>query len=352
MNPTTQPTAPVAPAGGYQNGGWYNGQQYWNGQLGSQGVINNPNQQGYGQAVSAEVQRQSNPTGPLLGGVSDGVNAANGTGGTGSTGLGAPASIDLQGIYDSAVTNNPEYQQIQKDITDKQTAHDTAIKNVNDNPWYSEGRRGGEQAKVDNAFNADMTTLSNRKSAIETAAQMKLNLAQGQYNINRQQYQDNLANLNTLVSSGAFTNATPDDLNKYAVATGISVDMLQGIQQKAADGNIQLVTSTDNNGNLSIVAVNKNNGKIVNQSTVGGVGKSTSTSNTATKNDQVNSASYMIELYNNTNPSNPSFSKGQTLRKNYSPTDFYTQLLLDYPQSADYVKKAFSQGVPKKNPIQ
>jgi hypothetical protein len=43
----------------YQNGGWYNGQQYWNGQLGAPGVINNPNQQGYQQPVSQEVNRQS-----------------------------------------------------------------------------------------------------------------------------------------------------------------------------------------------------------------------------------------------------------------------------------------------------
>lgn len=40
-------------------GGWYNGQQ-WNGSsLGAPGVINNPEQQGYGQAVSAEVNAQS-----------------------------------------------------------------------------------------------------------------------------------------------------------------------------------------------------------------------------------------------------------------------------------------------------
>lgn len=43
----------------YQNGGWYDGRQAWNGVLGAPGVINNPNQQGYQQAVSPEVNRQS-----------------------------------------------------------------------------------------------------------------------------------------------------------------------------------------------------------------------------------------------------------------------------------------------------
>lgn len=50
---------PAAPAGGFQNGGWYEGRQYWNGSFGAPGVINNPNQVGAGQPVSSEVNRQS-----------------------------------------------------------------------------------------------------------------------------------------------------------------------------------------------------------------------------------------------------------------------------------------------------
>lgn len=45
----------------YEHGGWYNGKQ-WNANtqsFGGVGVINNPEQQGYGQAVSQEVNRQS-----------------------------------------------------------------------------------------------------------------------------------------------------------------------------------------------------------------------------------------------------------------------------------------------------
>lgn len=45
-----------------QNGGWYDGQQFFNGSLGAASVINNPNQQGYGQAVSKEVVAQTNPS--------------------------------------------------------------------------------------------------------------------------------------------------------------------------------------------------------------------------------------------------------------------------------------------------
>jgi len=50
---------PTAPAGGFLQGGWYGGRQMWNGVLGAPGVINNPEQQGYQQPVSSEVNRQS-----------------------------------------------------------------------------------------------------------------------------------------------------------------------------------------------------------------------------------------------------------------------------------------------------
>lgn len=50
-----------------QQGGWYDGQQYWGGALSATGVINTKsNQQGAGQVVSAEVQKQSNPSGPVI----------------------------------------------------------------------------------------------------------------------------------------------------------------------------------------------------------------------------------------------------------------------------------------------
>lgn len=46
-----------------QQGGWYDGQQYWNGSLSSAGQINSQsNQQGAGQQVSSVVVAQTNPT--------------------------------------------------------------------------------------------------------------------------------------------------------------------------------------------------------------------------------------------------------------------------------------------------
>lgn len=49
-----------APAGGFQQGGWYEGRQYWNGTLSPVGVINSQSDQvGAGQPVSNEVLQQT-----------------------------------------------------------------------------------------------------------------------------------------------------------------------------------------------------------------------------------------------------------------------------------------------------
>lgn len=55
----------------FQNGGWYSGRQYWNGQLGAPGVIINPTQVGAGQPVSSEVNKQSDAAQGLPSGTID-----------------------------------------------------------------------------------------------------------------------------------------------------------------------------------------------------------------------------------------------------------------------------------------
>src|SRR5690349_4036767 len=85
-----------------------------------------------------------------------------GGGGGGATMPSSPTPPDLQAIYDTHYTNNPDVQATNKSITDltgqitaRQQARDAAIKDVNDNPFYSEARRLGEQAKVDASYQND-----------------------------------------------------------------------------------------------------------------------------------------------------------------------------------------------------
>ena len=168
------PTAPVTPA--MQNGGWYNGQQYWNGQLGTAGVINNPNQPGFGQPVSSEVNKQSDVAQGLKPGTIDAFVAGKSAAGGGATGgAGANGMAGTNATYDSLVANNPELKAVNDEIAAKTAAHETAIKNINDNPFYSAGRMTGKQAAIDNVFRADMANLTAKKTGIEKSVQDRYN---------------------------------------------------------------------------------------------------------------------------------------------------------------------------------
>jgi hypothetical protein len=57
----------------------------------------------------------------------------------------------------------------------------------------------------------------------------------------------------------------------------------------------------------------------------------------ATKSDDLTNVKYLIELYNNTNSSNPSWQKAHDLRLQYSPADFKASLLSQYPSAKTYI---------------
>lgn len=86
------------------NGGWYNGRQYWNGQLGAPGVINNPSQQGYQQAVSPEVNRQSSVAqGKAPDAIQNYLNQQNGQSASSSSNSGGSGSFGGgNGLFDAA----------------------------------------------------------------------------------------------------------------------------------------------------------------------------------------------------------------------------------------------------------
>jgi hypothetical protein len=328
-SPQTDPAGKPAPPGGFQTGGWYSGFQYWNGSFAPQAGQLHPQSSSpnAGQPVSAEVNAQSakaqgvtpekfnsylatqnqtaqnNPSGaPVATGGSPGI-----TGASGGLGLsGGPAPLDLQAVYNGAynspdiVAANKSISDLQAQVTARQTALNTALAGINDNPFYSEATRVGKQAQLNteaqndmNVLNNQLVTAQNNLVLKQADAQRQVNIATDQYNINRQEYQDSLSRFNMLLSSGAFTYASASDLATISTQTGISTSMLQSIQKQAQQKDVapQIITSTDNAGNLSIVTVDKNTGAVINQETLGGVGKSkpgTGTGTTAVAQDQFN----------------------------------------------------------------
>lgn len=275
------------PPGGFQNGGWYwdpsinQAKQYFNGSFGAGTTINNPNQQGYGQQVSQEVQKQSGYVAPGTGG----APADTGGGGGSPSGPSKP-SIDVNSVY-SASFNTPDIQAANKAIADKQAEINSRQKQqtdaeaqINDNPYYSEATRVGKVNSLREKANADITNLTNELggfqnnlTTLKSDAQTKVDVAMKQYSIDEQSYQDSLSKLNMLSSSGALAGATPQDLAGLSASTGLSTSMLSALSSNSKGANTYLTTATDSDGNLTVVAVDKNTGAIINKQTVGGVGK-------------------------------------------------------------------------------
>lgn len=288
-----------------QQGGWYDGQQYWGGTLSAKGVINSQsNQQGAGQAVSAEVNAQSaaaqgksnqefanylnKPTGnavPQGGGGGGYLPDGSSAGGGGGLGIPAAPSIDIQSIYDTSF-KTPEITAAtaaiaakQAEIEDKKRLLAEAEAGISDNPYYSEATRVGKISKLREKANKDIENLNgeyanlvNSLNTLRGDAQTKVDLALKQYDINSNEYQMGLQKLNTLVSLGALSGASSEDLAQLSQQTGISTSMLQSVVKKANQTEPYLTTVQDGNGNYTILAIDKNTGNVINKQTVPGVG--------------------------------------------------------------------------------
>ena len=189
---------------------------------------------------------------------------------TGTTGQ---PTIDLNTIYQNAI-NSPEILALQKEVDTKKQGYNTAITNINDNPFASEATRVGKIAKLDNTAQREINTLEDRLTQRKADAQVKVNIANQQYNINSDQYKNELSKLNMLISSGALLNANGTDLSQIALATGLSTSMLNGIQTKMKSDNVktQVITNTDNSGKVTVSVVDSNTGKVISQSSLGNIG--------------------------------------------------------------------------------
>jgi hypothetical protein len=273
-----------APPTGYQEGGWYwdpaakQARQFSGGKFGDPNVINNPNQVGYGQQVSPEVQAQSNPT--MTAATNPTVAVNNGV-----TATQQPA-LDVQSLYDKSMTSpeiksvSDQIAELDKQINDKETKYNAVVAAENDNPWLAEATRVGRIGKINDKKNAEMNTLVARKQVLadqlasyKADAQNKLNVALKQYDINKQGTQDNLNKLSVLISTGAIGNLSDADLATLGGATGFTTEQLKAVKtrSKTKDANLQIVKG--DNGSYAVVDMN-NNGKEVSKGQIGDGGDS------------------------------------------------------------------------------
>jgi len=202
----------------------------------------------------------------------------------GLTGGGVPASIDLNKMYESAI-NAPEITTLEQEITSKKAALTTAMTNINDNPYYSEATRTGHLAKLQLTANAEISDLNDQLVQKKADVQTKLNIAMKQYDINNQEYQNNIQRLNLLISSGALLNASGTDIASIALATGMSTSMVKGIQTKMKSELVkpQVITDTNDAGVSTVSIIDANTGKLISQTSLGATGKVTRPKEATTK---------------------------------------------------------------------
>lgn len=279
-----------------QQGGWYDGQQFWGGSLSAPGQINSQsNQVGAGQDVSAEVNRQTSVAAGLAPNANqDFINkqkaqgvAASGvqTGGSGvlpnmpavtSAGGGAAmptgtnvAPINLPELYKS-LTQSAGVQDKQTKLSEAEKSFNSAVSNINDNPFLAEASRVGRQQKLQTDFNNNTAGLRNDIATAKADVETQLSLQTKQFDINSEQTKIALDQFDRLLGSGALNNASNEDVASLTRSTGLSSGIIQSAIQNNKTAGLKTSTSSFDDGTNEgfILYTVDPQGNIVNQSRV------------------------------------------------------------------------------------
>lgn len=278
-----------------QQGGWYDGQQYWGGTLSTAGQINSQsNQIGAGQMVSPEVNAQSaaqqgvspqqfeqylaqqrasstptaSPSAQTPGVPTPASSPSTAPGAGAGVGFTAPTPIDLPGLY-RTLSENAGISAIEQKLADAATAYAEAQSKINDNPFLSEATRVGRISKLStdyqNAVKNDVDLLAMKKADIE----VQLNLQSKQFDINSQVARDALDRFNSLLSSGALNTASGEDIANIARSTGMSTAAIQSAVEANRAKNVQTsVVSYDDGTNQGFAVINTQTGEIISKQTI------------------------------------------------------------------------------------
>lgn len=175
------------------------------------------------------------------GGISGGMGS-----GVGFTANQTP-QLNLPQLYKS-LTADSGISNIEAELSQKTQAYNDAVSKINDNPFLSEATRVGRIQKLTTDFNNSTANLKNdiatRKADVET----QLGLQTKQFDINNTITQQNLAQFNNLLSSGALNNANANDIAMITQSTGLSSSMIQSAVEAMRSKNLQTTVQTYDDG--------------------------------------------------------------------------------------------------------
>lgn len=304
-----------APAGGFQQGGWYGGRQYWGGTLSDPGVIHpSSNQQGAGQTVSKEVNAQSaaaqGKTSQELeryleeqrrkqqqAQVQSSTSGVSNTSGGGKSGAGVSGG----GGTSSALNLEKEREKLFAELGISQMQEQAAAKTaeiearraeleerkseINENPWLAEASRVGRirkleemaQGEINNLIN-ELRTIEGKRSEAEQSINQRLGIQVQQVGLDRQARADAMQEMNLLLTSGAISQGDVDTISRYAQSTGMSEQMISSLVRAANTPEVkpQVIQSQDNYGNVTVSVIDANTGAVINQQSLGAIGQSKS----------------------------------------------------------------------------
>lgn len=289
------PAGGKAPAGGFKDLGWYGGYQYYGGSFAPKAGMIHPNspQQGSGQMVSAEVNRQSSVAAgkdpnafqtyvdqqnnkPVSSYSSNGLgnwDAASTTPGAQNGGAGAgigytePAALNLPKLYDNMYSSSG-ITDLEAELSAKEKGFIDAKAVINDNPWLSEGSRVGREAKLQKLYDERTANLKNDIAVKKADIQTRLDLETKQFDINSQAAQQSLARFNTLLSMGALDNASGEDIANITRATGLSSQAILSAVDNNKKKNINTSIIQYDDGENQGYAVVDQYGNILNRQTI------------------------------------------------------------------------------------
>ena len=290
------PAGQPAPQGGFKTGGWYGGYQYWNGTFASQAGQIHPasDQQGAGETVSEEVNIQGDVAQGQVEGTNqayineqNAVNTPNTPGlsmpGSSTSGSNTPGSssalaqpqedVDFTAIYKN-IQQNSGVADLQNDYLEKERQFIEAKNKINDNPFLSEATRVGREAKITELFNERTANIQNEIAMKKADIEIETELALKQIDFNSQQSQIAFEQLNSLIASGAFNNASGELIAEWTRRTGISSDMIMSAVEASSKEDIEtsIRYSTADSGEETVSVINSQTGEIISQKSLGFVG--------------------------------------------------------------------------------
>ena len=182
-------------------------------------------------------------------------------------------TIDLPAMYQNLFKTSGISEKEQELITSEKRYLEARGK-ISDNPFLAASIVDKRLQRLAQKYDEETAPLRSEIATKKADIETQINLQTKQFDINSQQAQQALQQFNALLSAGALSGASGEDIANITRATGISSSMIQAAvnAQKKKDVKTQVVTSTNDAGVVTAVVLNTETGDIISKQNLGAIG--------------------------------------------------------------------------------